>query len=322
MKTDVVLLGATPPAGLGDALAARYEIVGPLPGSAAFAERAQAMAADERQRVRAIVTIGAVPMTREAMALFPALGLVCCIGSGYEGVDVAAARERGIAVAHSPGANAASVADVAIGLMIASVRGFRAESQRLAQGLWSGNARERAPMRHGLTGRRLGVYGMGAIGREIAQRARGFAMQIGYHNRRPLDGVDARYFATLGALAEWCDVLMISVRAGADTRHAVDAGILAALGDDGHVVNIARGSVIDEAALIDALERGVIAGAGLDVFEHEPVVPPALLAHPNVFALPHIGGASQDAQAAMRAMTLANIEAFFAGNPLPTPVRE
>jgi lactate dehydrogenase-like 2-hydroxyacid dehydrogenase len=255
------------------------------------------------------------------MGLLPSLGLVCCLGSGYEGVDLAAARARGVAVAHSPGANAAAVAEVAMGLLIATVRGFGVESARLASGGWHGNALARRSPRPGLRGLKLGIYGLGAIGMEIARRARGFDMTIGYHNRRPRDDVAYRHFAALADLAAWCDALMIRVRASPATRHAVDASILAALGADGHVVNNARGSVIDETALVDALARGIIAGAGLDVFEHEPEVPAALVADPRVVALPHIGGASREAQAAMQATTLANLDAFFRGVALPSPVR-
>jgi lactate dehydrogenase-like 2-hydroxyacid dehydrogenase len=243
------------------------------------------------------------------------------MGSGYEGVDVAAARTRGVAVAHSPGANAAAVAEVAMGLLVATVRGFGVESARLASGGWHGNVLARRPPRPGLRGSKLGIYGLGAIGLEIARRAEAFDMAIGYHNRRPRDDVAFRHFATLAELATWCDALVISVRASPATRHAVDASILAALGADGHVVNIARGSVIDEAALVDALARDAIAGAGLDVFEHEPDVPAALVADPRVVALPHIGGASREAQATMQAMTLANLDAFFRGAALPSPVR-
>ncbi len=318
MHPAPVLLAATLPAAMREALAARYTLAGPL--SSPFAQAVTAMPDAARAAVRAIVSVGSVVITREVLAQFPALGLVCCIGSGYEGVDVAAAHASGIAVAHSPGANAASVAEVAMGLLIASVRGFRVEATRIGDGGWRGNAQSRTPVRHGLAGRRLGIYGMGAIGAAIARRAHAFDMQIGYHNRRPRADTDARYFDSLAGLAAWCDVLVVSVRAAEATRHTVDAGVLAALGADGHVVNIARGNVIDEAALIDALQRGVIAGAGLDVFEHEPAVPAALLALPGVIALPHIGGASREAQAAMQVMTLANLEAFFAGTPLPSPV--
>ncbi len=318
-RTDMhVLLAAAAPVAMLDALGAKFTLTGPVPPP--FATHAAQMVVDDRASVRAIVTMGTVATTRDAMALFPALGLVCCIGSGFEGVDLAAARSRGIRVTHSPGANAGSVADVAVGLMIASVRGFHAAQLRLRRGEWHGNAAQRLSPARGLAGRRLGIFGMGAIGREIARRARSFDMQVGYHNRHRREGEAAAYFASLPALADWCDVLMVAVRASDATHHAVDAAILDALGPDGHVINIARGSVIDEAALIDALARGTIGGAGLDVYEHEPAVPAALLALDNVVALPHIGGASRDAQAAMQAMVIANLDAFFAGEPLPTPV--
>ncbi len=296
-------------------------MVGPLDGEGTFGDRARALDPSLAARVGVIATIGSIPIGDDTLALFPSLGLVCCAGSGYEGVDLAAARARGIAVAHSGNANAVSVAEVALGLMIASVRGFRAASARLEGGAWPGNATAGLPIQRGLEGLRLGIYGMGAIGLAIAQRAEPFGMQIGYHNRRARADTSARHFTTLHALAHWCDVLMVSVRADAATRHAVDAVVLAALGENGHVINIARGNVIDEAALIDALRTGVIAGAGLDVFEHEPAVPPALLALPNVVALPHIGGASQQARDAMQAMLLANVDAWLAGVPLPAPVR-
>ncbi len=313
-----VLIAASLPAPLHSALAARYPIVDLA--DAALAERVRKLDAATRGEVRAIVSIGSVAIPAAVIDALPALGLVCCMGSGYEGVDVAAARARGVAIAHSAGANAAAVAEVAMGLLIATVRGFGVEADRLAGGEWRGNAHARRPPRPGLRGLRLGIYGLGAIGMEIARRAQAFDMAIGYHNRRARTDVAFRHFASLAALAEWCDALMISVRASPATRHAVDASILAALGVDGHVVNIARGSVIDEAALVDALQRGVIAGAGLDVFEHEPDVPAALVADPRVVALPHIGGASREAQAAMQAMTLANLDAFFRGQALPSAV--
>ncbi|MEO6928582.1 MAG: NAD(P)-dependent oxidoreductase [Casimicrobiaceae bacterium] len=321
MSLPVILLAAPIAPSLRDALATRCEVLGPLAGNGPFAMHALAIPVAQCARVQAIISIDSVLIGRDTLALFPSLGLVCVTGSGYEGVDLAAARQRGIAIAHSGNANAASVAELAVGLMIASVRGFREETLRLRNGQWSGASHAQPGVRRGLGGRRLGIYGMGAIGGEIAQRALPFGMQIGYHNRRPIAGSAAVYCASLHALAQWCDVLMISVRADDTTRHAVNASVLQALGRDGHVINIARGSVVDEAALADALARGAIAGAGLDVFENEPFVPPALLALPTLVALPHIGGASQQARVAMQAMVLANIDAFLAGMPLPAPVR-
>jgi glyoxylate reductase len=156
---------------------------------------------------------------------------------------------------------------------------------------------------------------MGEIGRKIAARAAAFETEVGYFSRRQHD-VPYRHFPSLEALAEWCSVLMIAVRAGADTHHAVDAAILHKLGKDGYVVNIARGSVIDQAALVTALTDKTIAGAGLDVFDSEPHAPDALTAFPNVVLTPHVGGHTIESHIAMQDCVIANLEAFFAGKPL------
>jgi hydroxypyruvate reductase len=173
----------------------------------------------------------------------------------------------------------------------------------------------------GNPGRRVGVYGMGEIGRKIASRVAAFETDIGYFSRSKHD-VPYQYLPSLEELAQWCNVLMIAVRAGADTHHAVDARILQKLGKDGYVVNISRGSVIDQPALIAALGDGSIAGAGLDVFEQEPHAPDALTAFPNVVLTPHVGGHTLDSHLAMQDCVIANLEAFFAGRPLPHAVRE
>ncbi len=316
--TPSILLGMRVPGTFVQALARRGRVLGPP--TASFPEFVAAMPAADRASVRAIVTMGTVGATDATMAILPALGLVSCLGSGYEGVDLAAAHARRIVATHSPSANASAVADLALGLMIASVRRMFDANAFLHRGEWKGNASRRMPPVRGLTGRRVGIYGLGAIGERIALRAAAFEMEVAYHNRRPRTDVPYAYHATLLELATWADVLMVAVRAGDTNRHAVDAEVLAALGPTGHVVNIARGAVIDEAALIAALTDGGIEGAGLDVFEHEPDVPAALLALPNVALTPHIGGTSTDAQAAMEAMVLANLDAFLAGQAVPTPV--
>jgi lactate dehydrogenase-like 2-hydroxyacid dehydrogenase len=173
----------------------------------------------------------------------------------------------------------------------------------------------------GNPGRRVGVYGMGEIGRKIASRAAAFEANVAYFSRSRHD-VPYRYLPSLEALAEWCSVLMIAIRAGADTHHAVNAGILQKLGKDGYIVNISRGSVIDQAALVTALADKTIAGAGLDVFEKEPHAPDALTAFANVVLTPHIGGHTLDSHVAMQDCVIANLEAFFAGKPLAHPVRK
>ena len=314
----VVLLAARVPEPFRARLADHYEVLGPL--GAPFPQTVAAMARADAERVRVVVTMGTVMSSKEALAQLPALGLVCCMGSGFEGVDLAAARERRIVVTHSPGANASAVSDLAMGLLIASVRKFAEGSAFLRRGDWTGNYAKRMPSVRGLTGRKVGIYGLGAIGTKIARRAEAFEMEVAYHNRQPRTDVAWDYHATLLGLAQWADALVIAVRAGDDNRHAVDAGVLAALGPHGHVVNIARGSVVDEAALIEALREGRVAGAGLDVFEHEPAVPAGLLALPNVTLTPHIAGNTLEAQAAMQDMVAANIEAFLAGRAVATPV--
>jgi lactate dehydrogenase-like 2-hydroxyacid dehydrogenase len=315
-----ILLGARLPDAFAQRLATRYAVLGPL--APPFPEAVAALSNADATRVRALLTMGTVRTTRAAIAHLPALELISCLGSGYEGVDLEAARERGIPVTHSPGANASAVADLAIGLLIASVRQMAEGNAFLRRGDWKGNAAKRMGLVQGLTGRRVGVYGLGAIGEKIARRAEAFEMSVGYHNRTRRQDIDYDYFPTLIELASWADVLVVAVRAGAGNRHAVDADILAALGATGHVVNIARGSVIDETALIRALQTGMIAGAGLDVFEHEPTVPRELLQLPNVALTPHIAGGTLEAQGAMQELVWANLDAHFAGRPVVTPVPE
>jgi lactate dehydrogenase-like 2-hydroxyacid dehydrogenase len=302
------------------ALEARYDVLGPV--LEPFEASVRSLAPEDAARVRAIATFGSVKITDAGMAALPSLGLISCLGSGYEGIALPAARARGITVTHSPNANAAAVADVAIGLMIDAVRNFRAGRARLEAGGWLGNAAQPNQAVRGLTGRKVGIYGLGAIGLKIAQRASAFEMEVAYHNRRPRGDVPYAYHASLLDLAQWADVLMVAVRAGPENRHAVGGAVLAALGKDGYVVNISRGLVIDEAALLEALQGGTIAGAGLDVYEHEPKVPAPLLTLPHVAALPHIGGAATEAQVLMQAMALENIAAFFEGRAIPNAVPE
>ena len=300
-------------------LAERYELVGPLkpPLEGSLA----ALPKEALDRIRAVLSIGMVPITERHIARLPSLGLIACLGSGYEGVDVGAARKRGIMVTHGRDANAASVADLAIGLMIESVRQLPAARARLYAGQWQGNVSSRSIPMKGLTGRKLGIYGLGAIGQRIALRAQALEMDVGYHNRRPRADVSYPYFGTLHELASWCDVLTISVRADATNRHAINAKILEAIGADGHLINVARGSVVDQQALCAALRDGTIAGAGLDVFEDEPHVPAELLELPNVALTPHIGGNTAQARKAMETLLVANVDAFFAGVAAVTPVR-
>jgi hydroxypyruvate reductase len=271
--------------------------------------------------VRAMITAGGTPLPGAMMDMMPKLGAIVCYGTGYDGVDLAAAAQRRIAVAHSPAANAAAVADLAVTLMLAATRRLLPADNYVRSGSWS--AAKPSPLMRpqpGNAGRRVGIYGMGEIGRKIAARMAAFETELAYFSRSRHD-VPYPYLPSLAALAEWCSVLMIAVRAGADTHHAVDAGVLRKLGKDGYLVNISRGSVIDQPALVEALAEDRIAGAGLDVYETEPHAPDALTAFPNVVLTPHIGGHTLDSHAAMQDCVIANLEAFFAGKPLPYAVR-
>ena len=229
-------------------------------------------------------------------------------------------RARGIAVTNAPGLSSSSVADMAMGLLITCARNMVAGRQAIEQGLWRDDTIHTTLRVRGLTGCRLGVFGLGAIGSKIAQRAEAFEMEIGYHNRGPRTDTLYCYFPKLLDLADWADVLMVSVRASAENRHSINAQVLGALGKGGFVVNVSRGSVVDESALVHALSFGVIAGAGLDVFEHEPAVPTALLAMPNVAVTPHMGADTEMVQTQAPRLVMDNLDSFFANRPLVTPV--
>jgi hydroxypyruvate reductase len=282
---------------------------------------AEVFRAEQLSAVQAMITAGGTSLPAAVMNTLPALRAIVCYGTGYDGVDLKVAAKRGIAVAHSPAANAAAVADLAVTLMLAVTRRVLPADEFVRNGSWS-EAKPSPLLRPqlGNPGRRVGVYGMGEIGRKIASRVAAFETEVGYFSRSRHD-VPYQYWPSLEALAEWCSVLMIAVRAGPDTHHAVNAGILHKLGQDGYVVNISRGLVIDQAALVTALTDNTIAGAGLDVFEKEPHAPDALTAFPNVVLTPHIGGHTVESHIAMQDCVIANLDAFFAGRPLPYEVR-
>ena len=313
---DKVLIYSRFPKALMVRIGQRFELL-----DAAGKPPAEVFATGELSGIRAMITAGGTELPGSVMDTLPSLRAIVCYGTGFDGVDLAAASERQIAVGHSPGANAASVADLAVTLMLATTRRILAADEFVRNGSWA-QAKPSPLLRPqaGNPGRRIGVYGMGEIGRKIAARMAAFETDVGYFSRSRHE-LPYRYFESLEALAEWCSVLMIAVRASANTHHAVNADILQKLGPDGYVVNIARGSVIDEAALVAALTNGTTAGAGLDVFEKEPHQQGALTALPNVVLTPHIGGHTADSHTAMQDRVIANLEAFFAGRQLAHPVR-
>jgi lactate dehydrogenase-like 2-hydroxyacid dehydrogenase len=268
-----------------------------------------------------VLTNGRGGLSGAEMALLPKLEFICAVGAGYEAVDLETARGRGIAVANSPDTNAPAVADSAMMLLMAATRHVREADRFVHAGGWQDQWRVDTPT---ISGKRLGILGLGTIGKRIAHRAAdGFDMEVGYHNRSPVADSAYRYFDNLVALATWADFLVCAAPGGAETRHLVNADVLTALGPKGYVVNVGRGTVIDTAALIDALEAKRIAGAGLDVLEGEPAVPPLLpklLQFDNVVITPHVAGRAPEARTAATALTIDNLNAHFAGKPLLTPV--
>lgn len=276
---------------------------------------------EQLSSVRAMITQGSSPLRGDTMDRLPSLGAIVCYGTGYDGVDLKAAAARGIAVGHSPGANASSVADLAVTLLLAVTRRLLVADNYVRSGDWA--AAKPSPMMRpqlGMRGRKIGIFGMGAIGRKIAVRAAAFEAEVGYFSRSRHDDLSFRYFSSLEALAEWASALVIAVRAGLETHHAVNADILKRLGEDGYVINIARGSVLDQDALVAALKDQTIAGAGLDVYAEEPHAPDALATFPTVVLTPHIGGHTLESHYAMQDCVIANLAAFFTGKPLVYPV--
>jgi lactate dehydrogenase-like 2-hydroxyacid dehydrogenase len=271
-------------------------------------------------RIRGIAASGESKVGAELIARLPALEIISVMGVGYDGIDVGAAKARGIQVTHTPNVLNDDVADLAIGLMLCAARQLPAADRYVRSGQWA--AAGPMPLARKMSGARLGLVGMGRIGQAIARRASAFGMDIAYTARSARPGVPYRYLPTATALAAESDFLVVITPGGAGTRKLIDAEVLAALGSNGILVNVARGSVVDEAALIDALERGVIAGAGLDVFENEPHVPARLLALPHVVLAPHIGSATGQTRQAMADLAAANLAAHFAGRPLLSPVPE
>jgi glyoxylate reductase len=270
--------------------------------------------------VRALVTKAGAKGNQSIIDASPTIGLVAFFGTGFEGIDLARASERKITVTHSPGANAASVADFAMGLILASKRQILAADRWVRKGNWAGNSVVSMPAVAGMGSSKIGIFGLGAIGTLVAARAVAFGAEIGYCSRHPKAGNTYRYFDELAALADWADILVVAARADANNRHIVDASVLAHLGSEGHVINIARGSLIDQDALCAALEKNVIAGAALDVFENEPYLPERLLSAPNLIVSPHIACATLEARVAQEDMVLTNIDAFFARKTVPNPV--
>jgi lactate dehydrogenase-like 2-hydroxyacid dehydrogenase len=270
-------------------------------------------------RVKALVGGGESKIDAGYMALFPALQMISVCGVGYDGIDVAAAKKRGIMVTHTPDVLNDDVADLALGLLLAVARKIPAADKFTRNADWLDGPFQ---LTRKLTGAKLGMVGMGRIGQAIAKRAAAFDMDIAYTSRNPRTDVGYRYVATPTALAAEVDFLVIITPGGAGTKNLINADVLKALGPQGFLVNVARGSVVDQAALIEALQKKMIAGAGLDVFVDEPNVPAELRKLDNVVLTPHIASGTVETRKAMSALALANLDAFTDGQPVLTPVPE
>lgn len=278
----------------------------------------EALLQEAGPRIRAIATSGTATLDAAMIARLPALEIVSSMAAGYEKVDTGALKARGIRFTTGSASLCDDVADSGILLMLASRRHLLAQDAYVRSGAWGREGM--FPLQSSVRGKRLGILGMGAIGQALVPRGRAFGMEVAYFSRSRREGVEAEFQPDLLALAGWADVLIAILPGGAATHHIVDAAVLEALGPEGTFVNIARGSVVDEEALIAALTEGKIASAGLDVFANEPNPDPRLTALPNVTLMPHHASGTKEAREAMAQQVVDNIEAHFAGKPLLSPV--
>jgi lactate dehydrogenase-like 2-hydroxyacid dehydrogenase len=268
-------------------------------------------------QIRGIAGTGESVISRALLDRLPAVQIISICGVGYDGVDVPAARERGIIVTHTPNVLNDEVANLGFGLLLSVARAIPEADRFVRAGGWSKGAFH---FGHKVSGARLGIVGLGRIGRAIARRAEAFGMEIAYCGRRPVADVAYPYYDHPAKLASRVDFLVVICPGGTATRGLIDAEVLAALGPEGFLINISRGSVVDEDALVAALEAGQIAGAGLDVFVDEPNVPAGLLGRDNVVLTPHIGSATTATRQAMADLAFDNLDAHFSGRPVLTPI--
>jgi lactate dehydrogenase-like 2-hydroxyacid dehydrogenase len=272
--------------------------------------------------VQVLITTGSVGASDALMAALPRLSLICCYGTGYERIDLAAARKRNIMVTHGADANAPDVAEMAFGVLLASTRRIVRADKMIRRGEWTKRIPNRFGAIAGLTGGKLGILGLGAIGMEFVKRAKGFDVEIGYCNRTQRTDVDYRYFPNVMELAAWCDYLIVCLRSDSSNRHIINAAVLKALGPRGHLVNISRGWAVNEADLAEALRNNVIEGAALDVFDEEPYEGKELLPLENLVMTPHFGGGTEHAQRRMTSLVCQNIDNHFASKPVVSPLPE
>jgi lactate dehydrogenase-like 2-hydroxyacid dehydrogenase len=268
--------------------------------------------------ITVVATSGRTGVDAALMSALPNLGAVVNFGVGYDTTDMAAAARNGVVVSNTPDVLTDCVADTAVGLMIDVLRQFSAADRYVRAGRWPADGNY--PLTRQVSHTRVGIVGLGRIGTAIASRLTAFGCSIRYHNRRPVTDSPFAYVDSPVELARQVDVLIVAAAGGSGTRNLIDAGVLDALGPDGYLINIARGSVVDEEALVQALTAGRLAGAGLDVFADEPHVPDVLLSMDNVVLLPHVASGTVETRAAMEELTLRNLDRFLQTGELVTPV--
>lgn len=270
------------------------------------------------QRVQLVLATATTPITAAFMDTLPALRGICNIGVGFDAIDRGHAHQRGVAVSNTPDVLNDCVADLAWALMLDTARRVSAADRYVRAGQWTHE--HGFPLSTRVSGKKLGIVGLGRIGQAIAKRASGFDMQLRYHNRRPRKDISWHYEPSLIELAHWADILVVAAVGGDETRGLINRAVLDALGTRGILINIARGSVVDERALVQALQEGRLGGAGLDVFECEPQVPAALRQLDQVVLTPHVASATHETRAAMLGLALDNILHFQETGKLLTPV--
>lgn len=280
-------------------------------------EGTEALLDKHAQRVEILVTSARFGCSAALIERLPNLRAIVSFGVGYDAIDVAAAKARGIPVSNTPDVLNDCVADLAFGLVIDCARQMSRADRFVRAGEWPSGG---LPLAARVSGKKLGIVGLGRIGEAVAKRSSGFDMQVRYHNRRPVPGSDYGYEQDLLELARWSDFLVLTCPGGEGTRNLINRDVLDALGPKGTLINVSRGTVVDEAALVEALVDGRLGGAGLDVYAKEPEVPQPLLTLPNVVLLPHIGSATEETRLAMEELLSANLHAFLERGELLTAV--
>jgi lactate dehydrogenase-like 2-hydroxyacid dehydrogenase len=294
-------------------------LIGPLEAHYEVLRHWEAPSPEALARVRAMVVVGEAPMDKPLIESLPNLGLLASFNAGYDGIDLTWTRARGLATTHAWHVNQDDVADHAIGVIVALVRQIFSGDRLVRSGEWKPVGKVLTPS---LLGKRVGVVGLGGIGEALARRAEVMRMSVAWWGPREKPGAAWPRAESLDALARDSDILVVACRADETNRGLISQAVIEALGPDGVLVNVSRGQVIDEDALIAALKDGRLGGAALDVFVQEPTPPERWAEVPNVILTPHTAGATLAAAAAMLVQLQANLAAFFAGEPLKTPIED